>query len=94
MYLHFCGHVQFCTPFSEEKFCSVPSCVFDKLGCAAGEKSLRNTSVYDQVCVCECARSHGLYFRALFFILTVLCSILIQENNHLIVLYLYLLAAF
>jgi hypothetical protein len=25
--------------FREAKFCGVPSCVFDKLGCAAGEKS-------------------------------------------------------
>jgi hypothetical protein len=31
----------FVTPFRETKFCGVPSCVFDKLGCAAGEKRLR-----------------------------------------------------
>jgi hypothetical protein len=30
-------------PPLEAKFCGVPSCVFDKLGCAMGEKSLRNT---------------------------------------------------
>jgi hypothetical protein len=30
-------------PFCEAKFCGVPSCVFDKLGCAAGEKSMWNT---------------------------------------------------
>jgi hypothetical protein len=28
----------FLPPFREAKFCGVPSCVFDKLGCAAGEK--------------------------------------------------------
>jgi hypothetical protein len=32
-------------PFREAKFCGVPSCVFDKLGCAAGERSLRNTAI-------------------------------------------------
>jgi hypothetical protein len=32
----------FVPPFREAKFCGVPSCVFDKLGCAAGEESLRN----------------------------------------------------
>jgi hypothetical protein len=33
----------FVPPFREAKFCGVPSCAFDKLGCAAGEKRLRNT---------------------------------------------------
>jgi hypothetical protein len=33
----------FVPPFRKVKFCGVPSCVFDKLGCAAGEKSLWNT---------------------------------------------------
>jgi hypothetical protein len=28
----------FAPPFREEKFCDVPSCVFDKLGCATSEK--------------------------------------------------------
>jgi hypothetical protein len=28
----------FVSPFREAKFCGVPSCVVDKLGCAAGEK--------------------------------------------------------
>jgi hypothetical protein len=32
-------------PLREAKFCGVPSCVFDKLGCAAGERRLRNTAV-------------------------------------------------
>jgi hypothetical protein len=32
-------------PFLEAKFCGVPSCVFDKLGCAMGVKRLRNTAV-------------------------------------------------
>jgi hypothetical protein len=31
--------------FLEAKFCGVPSCVFDKLGCAADEKMLRNTGL-------------------------------------------------
>jgi hypothetical protein len=29
---------RFVPPFREAKFCGVPSYVFDKLGCAAGEK--------------------------------------------------------
>jgi hypothetical protein len=38
-----CRHIfmamySFVHPFREAKFCGVPSCVFDKLGCAAGEK--------------------------------------------------------
>jgi hypothetical protein len=32
----------------EAKFCGVPSCVFDKLGCAAGAKRLRNTALDDK----------------------------------------------
>jgi hypothetical protein len=31
--------------FREAKFCGVPSRVFAKLGCAAGEESLRNTAL-------------------------------------------------
>jgi hypothetical protein len=30
----------FVPPFREAKFCGVPSCVFDKLGCVAGEKKI------------------------------------------------------
>jgi hypothetical protein len=37
----------FVPPFREAKFCGVPSCVFDKLGCSADEKSLRNTGLKD-----------------------------------------------
>jgi hypothetical protein len=33
----------FVPPFREATFCGVPSGVFEKLGCAAGEKWLRNT---------------------------------------------------
>jgi hypothetical protein len=33
----------FLPPLHEVKFCGVPSCVFDKLRCALGEKRLRNT---------------------------------------------------
>jgi hypothetical protein len=36
---------RFVPPFREAKFCGVPSYVFDKLGCAVGEKRLRNTDV-------------------------------------------------
>jgi hypothetical protein len=32
-------------PFGEAKFCGVPSCVSDKLGCAADEKRLQNTGL-------------------------------------------------
>jgi hypothetical protein len=35
----------FVPPFLEANFCGVPSCVFDKLGCAMGEKRLRNTAL-------------------------------------------------
>jgi hypothetical protein len=35
----------FVSPFREAKFCGVPSYIFDKLGCAAGEKYLRNTAI-------------------------------------------------
>jgi hypothetical protein len=35
----------FVPPFREATFCGVPSCVSDKLGCAAGEKRLRNTGL-------------------------------------------------
>jgi hypothetical protein len=35
----------FVRPFREAKFWGVPSCVFDELGCAPGEKMLRNTAV-------------------------------------------------
>jgi hypothetical protein len=35
----------FVHPFREAKFCGVPSCVFDKLGCAAGEEKLLNTGL-------------------------------------------------
>jgi hypothetical protein len=37
----------FVLPFREAKFCGVPSCVFDKLGCAACGKRLRNTAVIE-----------------------------------------------
>jgi hypothetical protein len=45
-----CGYIfmamySFVPPFREAKFCGVPSCVFDKLGCTVGEKRLRNTAV-------------------------------------------------
>jgi hypothetical protein len=33
--------------FREAKFCGVPSRIFDKLGCAAGGKRLRNTGVHE-----------------------------------------------
>jgi hypothetical protein len=35
----------FVPPLRETKFCGVPPCVFDKLGCAVGERSLRNTGL-------------------------------------------------
>jgi hypothetical protein len=44
MYIHIYGHVYFHIPFLEPKFCSVPSYVFDTLGCAAGEERLRSTA--------------------------------------------------
>jgi hypothetical protein len=35
----------FVPPFREATFCGVPSCVCDKLGCAASERRLRNTAL-------------------------------------------------
>jgi hypothetical protein len=35
----------FVSPFREAEFCGVPSCVFDKLVCAAGDKYLRDTAL-------------------------------------------------
>lgn len=35
----------FLPPVREAKFYGVPLCVFDKLGCAASEKCLRNTGL-------------------------------------------------
>jgi hypothetical protein len=50
----------FVPPFREAKFCGVPSRVVNKLGCAAGEKRLRNTGLesYNSAnqmrgCVCD-----------------------------------------
>jgi hypothetical protein len=42
MEIHIYGHVSFLPPFHEATFCGVPSCVSDKLGCAAGEIRLQN----------------------------------------------------
>jgi hypothetical protein len=39
----FMAMYSFVPPFRETKFCGAPSCVFDKLGCAAGGKRLWNT---------------------------------------------------
>jgi hypothetical protein len=39
----------FIPPFCEAELCGVPLCVFDKLGCAAGEKSLRNTALTEEI---------------------------------------------
>jgi hypothetical protein len=35
----------FVSPLREAKLCGVPSCVFEKLGLAAGEKRLWNTDL-------------------------------------------------
>jgi hypothetical protein len=35
----------FVPPFREAICCGVSTCVFDKLGCAVGEKGLRNTGL-------------------------------------------------
>jgi hypothetical protein len=45
MKIHIYGNVSFVPPFREAKFCGLPSCVFDKLGCAAGKKRLRDTGL-------------------------------------------------
>jgi hypothetical protein len=41
----FIAMYSFVPSFREAKFCGVPSCVFGKLWCAAGEKRLRNTDI-------------------------------------------------
>lgn len=42
------GMYSFVPPFRKTKFCGVPSCVFEKLGCAADEDSLRDAAFKDQ----------------------------------------------
>jgi hypothetical protein len=55
----FVAMYSFVPPFREAKFCVVPSCVFDKVGCVAGDKRLRNTGV--EVCTGSgLARGSGL----------------------------------
>jgi hypothetical protein len=39
----------FVPPFRDMQFRGVPSCVFHKLGCAAGEEILLNTAIRVQV---------------------------------------------
>jgi hypothetical protein len=39
----------FVPPFREAKVCGMPSCVFDKLGCTAGVKRLRNVGLESQI---------------------------------------------
>jgi hypothetical protein len=41
----------FVPPFHEAKFYGVPSCIFDKLGCAAGEKSCGTLFFYRSVLI-------------------------------------------
>jgi hypothetical protein len=45
----FVAMYSFVSPFREAKFCGVPSCVFGKLGCAAGGKSLGKTGLIHSV---------------------------------------------
>jgi hypothetical protein len=45
LYVDMYGMYSFVPLFREAKFCGVPPCVFGKLGCAAGEKRLRNTGL-------------------------------------------------
>jgi hypothetical protein len=49
----------FVSPFREAKFCGVPSCVFDKLGCAAGEKRLRSTGLCEGTITVFATRDRG-----------------------------------
>jgi hypothetical protein len=37
----------FVPPFREATFCVVAACVFDKSGCAAGEKSSSSSSLFN-----------------------------------------------
>jgi hypothetical protein len=45
----FMAMYSFLPPFYEAKFCCMPSCVVDKLWCAAGERRLRNTEVAERL---------------------------------------------
>jgi hypothetical protein len=44
--------------FREAKFCGVTSCVFDKLGYAAGEKRLRNTGLENAFLLKSVTKQH------------------------------------
>jgi hypothetical protein len=39
----------FVSLFREAKFCGVPSCVFDKLGCVAGEENISERWEYEKI---------------------------------------------
>jgi hypothetical protein len=57
----------FVPPFREVTFCGVPSCVFDKLGCAASEKGLRNTGLDTKFHSHKCNRKKIRYLNHQIF---------------------------
>jgi hypothetical protein len=61
MQIHIYGHMRFVPPFREAKFCCVPSCVFDKLGCVAGEKRLRNTALDPRHFILRCIKRRSVF---------------------------------
>jgi hypothetical protein len=58
----------FIPPFLEAKFCGVPSCVLDKLGCAEGEKSLQN-AVLGSTCKIGVNRENAVIYSSHYFTL-------------------------
>jgi hypothetical protein len=54
----FMAMYSFLPPSHEAKFCGVPSCVFDKLGCAVGKKRLRNTDLGSAFSIKKGADTH------------------------------------
>jgi hypothetical protein len=54
----------FVPPFREAKFCGVPSCVFDNLGCAAGEKCCGTLHYTKELVIINCNSYHNLVCHA------------------------------
>jgi hypothetical protein len=57
----FVAMCSFVPPFREATLCGVQSCVFDKSGCAAGEKRLRNTALDNTCHIPDCKKIFHQY---------------------------------
>jgi hypothetical protein len=67
----FIAMYRFVLPFCEAKFYAVPSCIFDKLECAMGDRRLWNTAVVHITLL------HGI-ISVMFSMKTVLCQSCVQ----------------